>query len=266
MAQFDPRKAQLALESAFGRYVIPLFGTLRGKLTCIGTGFFVSTNGKHALVTAAHVLDFRNKGVELFFYIGPNRSRPISGKTVRVQHPAAQSCDDDIFDIGFVILDGEQPPYAEIGRHAIPFESLSPWESDRFASPYYFLGYPSTQTELHPVTKTINAGARGFLSYSLPATDYSKIGVSATTHIMLSFSKRNIRGSDGNKTNFPKAEGVSGAPLWRLTRHGGGGAKVVGVMIEVHKGKNALLASDIGLVTDHIQIHTSLNRASYLGV
>jgi|GEM_PF-5129155 hypothetical protein len=77
---------------------------------------------------------------------------------------------------------------------------------------------------------------------------YAMLDLNPRFHIVLPFSKRGVVDLNGKSFNFPKPNGISGAPLWELQNPEVGGRRVIGVMIEHRRQQGVFIATDIAAV------------------
>src|ERR1017187_7796482 len=101
---------------SLGRSIVPLFTKRRRLDTCIGTGFFLRDAGVNYLVTAAHVLDKVEGGFPLFYFINHTTGIYVEGLFRKSRIPPNGTRNDDIYDIGIVQIDSQQPPYEGFGE------------------------------------------------------------------------------------------------------------------------------------------------------
>jgi hypothetical protein len=81
------------------------------------------------------------------------------------------------------------------------------------------------------------------------ASKYSELGVTPQNHIVLSFDAKRTVTPNKEIRAFPSPSGMSGSPIWLLYNEGGSNdpaqTPVVGIAIEHHKTKHAIVATDI---------------------
>lgn len=240
-----------------GRFVYPIFRDREGAPESIGSGFLVRfDDGLVCLITAAHVLDHIRRGEDLYWYAGTALKRHVEGQGLLSPMPPGGNRDDDRIDVGVVILNGEGlPPYADIGKDALPAERLHMGAVPRTDKKYAVLGFPASKASVHRPDKYVLSASYSYLASSIPPNDYAPLGIAEQSHIAIHFDKKRVNHPDGRKMNFPKPAGISGSPLWELRRPDEGGPRVVGVMIENKQSGRAMVATDIGyalmMLADH---------------
>ena len=130
----------------------------------------------------------------------------------------------------------------------MPPNLITPYAMPRAGKKFAFVGYPSTKGTVDRIAHDLRSASYAYLSAPAPAETYAKLNLNPRFHIVLPFSKRGIVDLDGKSFNFPKPNGISGAPLWELQMPEAGGRRVVGVMIEHRRQKGVLIATDIAAV------------------
>ena len=227
------------------RYIVPIFADIRGAPVSMGTGFLVNAGQDHILVTAAHVLDHLTS-LPHYFYMDQKLKRALTPPILVSKLPPSGDRADDLVDVGIVILRDEGlPPYPNVGRDSMPLDVISPYAMPRAGKKFAFVGYPSSKGKADRVALDVRSASYAYLSGPAPAETYAKLGLNPRLHIVLPFSKRGVVDLGGKSFNFPKPNGISGAPLWELQKPEAGGRKVVGVMIE-HRRQQ--VATDIAAV------------------
>jgi hypothetical protein len=230
------------------RYIVPIFADVNGAPASMGTGFLLNTGQDHVLVTAAHVLD-RITSLPHYFYVDRKVKRALNPPVLVSKLPPSGDRAHDLVDVGVVILRDEGlPPYPAVGRESMPPNLISPYAMPRAGKKFAFVGYPSTKGKVDRVALDLRSASYAYLSGSAPAETYRELDLDPRFHIVLPFSKRGVVDLDGKSFNFPKPNGISGAPLWELQQPEAGGRKVVGVMIEHRRQKGALIATDVAAV------------------
>jgi hypothetical protein len=231
-----------------GRYVVPIFADLNGAPVSMGTGFLLNTGQDHVLVTAAHVLD-RLTSLPHYFYVEQNVKRALNPPVLVSKLPPSGDRDDDLVDVGVVFLRDEGlPPYRAVARDSMPPNLITPYAMPRAGKKFAFVGYPSTKGKADRVALDVHSASYAYLSGPAPAETYAKLGLDPRFHIVLPFSKRGVVDLNGRSFNFPKPNGISGAPLWELQKPEAGGRKVAGVMIEHRRRQGVFIAADIAAV------------------
>jgi len=190
------------------KFVLPLYVEHRSRLMLIGSGFFVETRNKLALVTAAHVLNRISNSNPLFVYRRPDELVQITGERF-LSHPEG-------IDLGFVLTSNFQLPWSDVSKFACRIEYLHAQRTPRTERLYVIAGYPETKNRLNPKNQTIKATIHAYYAHSIPDREYKQYGLDPTMHVALPLDlKRGFDVSD-RRVNFPKPQGMSGSPIWEL--------------------------------------------------
>jgi hypothetical protein len=254
--QFEAESEHITrLVSHLARHVVPLFVDENGRPKRCGSGFLVSKDCHSYLISAAHVFDPIKNGEEIYFYIEPKLKRKLSGRARLTRMASGQDRCHDRFDIGVLQLDGAGlPPYPKVEKFALPVSALMPSALPRERKQYLLVGFPGTKTRLFEgeVRTTLYSYRNG----SHPVEQYAAIGIAPQSHIALIFRQKQSIGPDKNIRAFPDPAEMSGSPIWLLYDEAGPNdpaqTPVVGVAIEHHPNKDAIVATDIGLALAYI--------------
>lgn len=231
-----------------------------GRPALHGTAFFVKTGDAHFLVTAAHVLDTAHER-GLFFYVGPDRIRSVSGVSTRSGRSAVGRA-KDILDIGVVRLTEDSvPPYPQVAKHAIDLEYLHPEYLPRANREYVLLGFPASKSKVSRADSTVLVAPHAYLCQPIHDSDYQKHGFKPETHLLLHLNLKVGYGLNGQRQHFPKPQGMSGSPVFVLYSDGPeDNARVfpvVAVGIEYRSKEKLLVATDARYVLDAMKIAAS---------
>ena len=238
------------LSNSLSNHLLPLFQHEKCKPKLVGTGFLVSADLEDYLISAAHVFDELAKGNELFFYINTTTTAKLSGKLLRTKLQPNKNRTGDKLDIGVLKLDNLiRPPYREILKYSLPISTLIPNAIPRDGKEYLIIGFPETKSRINPIARELKSKLSIFQNISAPTSKYGELGLETSNHIVINFEiKRTILPNKAIQT-FPKPNGMSGAPVWLLYDHNNHNnpnqTPIVGVLIEYHPSKKALVATDI---------------------
>lgn len=243
-----------ALSQTLVSYVIPLYIERRGIYEQVGTGFIVRFVSRHYLVTAAHVLDIQKES-PLFVYTSPREIRRIDGISRSTVHEGGRQV--DMLDVGVVKLSNSaSPPYPGVRKVAMEINMLAPG-LQRHAATYLLLGFPSTKNRLNRVTRDVVSKGFAWEGRSASPEIYQKIGISEEHHLALAFDRKVGLRADGSPVDFPKPQGMSGAPIWLLHRDEDMGLKefVVTAIAHTHKERHgAIVCTDIRVACELIGV------------
>jgi len=197
--------------TVLSRCVVPLYRNDDGRPSQFGTGFFVRARSSTFLVSAAHVLE---EGASLYYYIEPNVTAKLSGE--RRLNRWNGDRENDPVDVGVLKLDQSAPPYSAVDKCALDISYLRPKLLPRAGKTYSIIGFPATQSKVNPIAKELRSTVFSFRNRSIPDDEYSTVGCSPESHIVLSVDLREGVDSEGQQRNFPKPQGMSGSPIFML--------------------------------------------------
>lgn len=243
------------LSEHLGQFALPIVLHHKGRRPLVvGTGFFVAVAGETFLISAAHVFDYIEAGHRLYIYTDRGTQRILDGYRYMSQLLPSGNRDDDPIDIGVMLLRGVAlPPYPDVKKLAVPWESLAPRDVDREGKQYVFVGFPSSQSKANSTTRMLTSTGHGYMTTSIPKDDYPKVRIapktvqriSMDTHIAMPLDTKRTATVRGELRAFPKPHGMSGAPLWRLGTEDEGGPRIVGVLTRLDDRRHVVIASDI---------------------
>ena len=150
------------------------------------------------------------------------------------------------FDIAFCDLSEQWLQKNEISKikSAQAQRELEGWERTGI---YLAVGYPSTKNVLSFKYRNLN---RKCLSISLSKAKDLKVSTSIKEPLIFLYDQKQVFDSTGTKLGpQPKLQGMSGGPCFELLRRNGEdltfSLDAVGVLVEWHKTKRAIVASPI---------------------
>jgi hypothetical protein len=235
------------------QYIVPLFIERRGsKPQLVGSSFLVSSRTSSYLVSAAHVFDELKAGHELFFYIEPNTRRKLSGNLRLTKMPPGKDRKCDRLDVGVLKLEGPAlPPYPLVQKYPLPISAFLPKALPREDKQFLLVGFPESKSRAMPAARHLTSEPYSFRNISAPTSKYGELGVTPQSHIVLSFDVKRTVLPNGDVRTFPKPSGMSGSPIWLLSDHDRPTdplqTPVVGIAIEHHERKRAIVATDIDI-------------------
>jgi hypothetical protein len=249
----EESRAIARLSNSLVRHIVPLFIERRGsKPQLVGSSFLVSSRTRYYLVSAAHVFDELKAGHELFFYIEPKTKRKLSGNLRLTKTPPGKGRESDHLDVGVLMLEGPAlPPYPMVQKYPLPITEFLPKALPRDGKQFLLVGFPESKSRVNPVARDLTSEPCSFRNVSAPASKYFELNVTPQTHIVLCFDVKHTVLPNGDVRAFPKPSGMSGSPIWLLydppKTTGALQASVVGIAIEHHKNKHAIVATDIDI-------------------
>lgn len=242
------------LSNLLSQCIIPLYANEEdGKPRLVGSSFLVSSDTNFYLISAAHVFDEQvKKGYELFYYIDCSTTQKLSGNLRITKTPSGKDRKHDHLDIGVLKLDGPAlPPYPDIQKYPLPIHLLTPNTLPREDKQYLLVGFPETKNRARRVDRNLVPVPYSFRNISAPSSKYLELCVTPQSHIVLSFSIKHTVGPDKIVRPFPDPLGMSGSPVWLLYDKIGSNdptqTPVVGIAIEHHKTKHAIVVADIDI-------------------
>jgi hypothetical protein len=152
---------------------------------------------------------------------------------------------------------GAAPPYPDVNKFAMDLSYLRSGYLPRTGKSYALIGFPATKSRTDPNAGTVEVKPHAFRLAPIDENEYARLGVSPDTHVVLELDLK--RGFDplGKHQQFPKPQGMSGAPIIVLYEHDGEGDSrvfpVVGVATTYRKRDRVLIGTDIGFVIDAIR-------------
>ena len=238
--------------------VRPLFALVRDVPELVGTCVLLGVNETLFVLSAAHVLDERHRGLLIG---GAKGVTDLAGDFISTTLPERGGRSADRNDVGIVRLaTGVQRALSDLlvltpadvdvdDRSSIPGQ----------AKPHYLvLGYPSSKARASISERRVKC--EGFILTALPASAATceKLGVGDHSHVVLDFEQRDVTSVDGRST-APSLRGVSGGGVWSLGtsfdvegRH----AKLAAIGIEWHvRGPKAIVGTRLALFVEVIRRH-----------
>jgi len=228
------------------RVVVPLYKDERGRPSHFGTGFFVRAGSSNFLVSAAHVLEH---GESLYYYTEPNVTVKLTGERRLSRWDGDR--EHDPVDVGVLKLDQSTPPYPAVEKHAVDVSYLRSGLLPRTDKIYSIIGFPATGGKVNPRSKQIRSTVCSFRTRSIPDEDYERLGCSAKSHVILSVDLRDGVDSNGRQRNFPKPQGMSGAPIFMLLDENPTldvrSFPIVAIGTKYRRSENALIGTDVAI-------------------
>ena len=254
--QWVSRRAH-AVQRRFEAAVRPVFVVERDVPVQVATCVLLMVEKLLFILSAAHVLDERERGLYVF---GPHGLVALTGEFITSTPPAIGGRKADKADVGVVQLSSTaQSSLAGAG-------SLTPSDlalDDRVASAsgpwhYLVLGYPSTRFKTFVREKRLKG--EGFILTARPAPHdvYQELGVADFSHVVLMFDRQDVTNISGRVT-APKLSGVSGGGVWALgpvDDEQARDAKLAAIAVEWAPARpKAIVGTRIALFTEVLRQH-----------
>ena len=248
------------LANALLPHVVPLFAVPKGKRpTLVGTALLVADEEALFAISARHVLDQGLPPGRLYFYDKTQSLRQLSGTMLRTA-PLPGGSSLDLFDVAVMRLPPGTPPvFLETLKYAMPIQNLLPFRSRRDEHEYLVTGFPRSRSQSNPVNHQLRSQPQAFRVVSASADAYTSLGLSPAQHLVMNLNIDAMRFPDGSTRRIPDPHGMSGSPIWLLYDKSGNDnnsayTPVVGIATEYHKSLKLLVATDIGVAIDLIQL------------
>jgi hypothetical protein len=260
---FDPLARHItALANALLPHIIPLFAIPHGKRPfLVGTALFVAQDNELFLISARHVLDRGVLPGRLYYYDKTWSLRQLIGTLVRTA-PLPNGQGPDRHDVAVMRLPRDTPSiFLETLKYPVPMRSLLPFQVNRGSQYYLVTGFPRSKSHADPSTRKLKSQPQGFTVVSSSGATYKQLGLSPQRHIVMHLNISAMNFPDGSKGRIADPHGMSGSPIWLLYDEAQPNdpeiTPVVGVAIEYHKAEKLLVATDIGVALDLINVSSA---------
>ena len=233
-------------------HVVPLFNLPLGKRpTLVGCSLLVELGGIRYFVSARHVIDWISAPGGLHYYIDRGKLHRLVGTVVHTV-PTQETGMRDAFDVAVVRLEQDALlPSGENWKLPLEIEAIRARDSRRSKKQYLVVGFPKSRSNANPHTRRLKSEPSSFRIISAELADYDHLGLSDATHIVLNLDIDRMHFPDGTVRQIADPHGMSGSPLWLLFDEDGDNdphvTPVVGIVIEYHKDRKLLVATDIGI-------------------
>ncbi|HET8870745.1 MAG TPA: hypothetical protein VFM48_09880 [Aquabacterium sp.] len=223
--------------------VVALFANPK-RPRLVGSGFFVAYKSGLYLVSARHVFaeqELLADGDSLFYYSSRDTINGISGRLLTSPGPLRK----DVVDIGILQVGKSHPAWSgDARRTPVTFDAFDDLSSSDGEELFLLAGYPETKSRIDPQSGTMLAKPYGLTRRSTHHEKYVALGLDPSTHIVVDFDQRKEQRFVGRpNAQFPKPQGMSGAPLWMLkfTESGDIETRIVGLGIEHRSDDKAIV-------------------------
>lgn len=234
--------ASKAISDLVSRYSIPIYASIPDNEVpeLRGTGFLVLVENRLFLVSAAHVLEHDGEHSRLFYFVGQQSRCYLSGLPRRLTPTVKGERAKDRIDIGVVALELDCGfPESGLGKSPVSIDDLSPLPMENSQYGFAISGYPQSRDRPDRKAKELNPRSISWIGVGAGLVAYEQAQLNPRDHVLVRFPRRKVWREDGaGPMIFPKTEGISGAPVWRLFRVEKGRAvesgrpQVAGVAIE----------------------------------
>lgn len=179
------------------------------------TGILVRSEGKHYLVSAAHVFDVLPTGV--FLLLESEQQEALKNSARITICPDGRSRNSDSLDIGSVWLTDEEADAA--GQEN--FLDVAPRvraAHSKWARRCLLIGYPAKDQWRDVDVAEYNLFQSYYNAPEVSDSKYEKAGLSTTNNVAIDFNHRLIQGPTG-RGGKPNFKGMSGGGIWEFVVH-----------------------------------------------
>jgi hypothetical protein len=192
--------------------VMPIFLTdnFNENVEQIGSGVLIEIGEEIYLLTAAHVTDWRDKGI--LCIPGKSGIKPIAGHVVSLEMPTKIDRQNDKVDISYFRLSHDLAQDLHDEAKPIVREDMNLTESLIEGDLYTFAGYPLTKTKVK--TDVVSSEPFFFTGEASSAQKYSTLGYDIHRNIVINFNRKKVKYYDGSQFTAPHPRGVSGGGIF----------------------------------------------------
>ncbi|MCG9066263.1 trypsin-like peptidase domain-containing protein [Laribacter hongkongensis] len=237
--------------------------TENGRPVHEGSCVLLNLEGKHILLTAAHVMD-ANKEKNSTIYVGGEKNLlKIEGEFL-VSEKKEENRLKDRYDFAALLLSNED--VINLGDVCYIRENeIAPDREKHNGRLYSIIGYPNTKNKSVDCVNYSVKSARWhyFSTHRDNAGLCKKLGITGEKHIFVSYDKKS-KSSNGEIVNSISPRGVSGGAVFDLGNFGDPASYALdavckpllaGIFIEFHHEHHATVATKIGVILDCLKAH-----------
>lgn len=196
------------------RHVIPIFRLdENNNPDLFGSGVISRLDDRFYLITAAHVLDYCDKGV--FLLIEGLHGKPLEGASIVTGKKHGTTRSDDKVDIGFIRLT-EREINCIGADNFLDLDNISGPPMEINTTIFLVLGYPARDQIRNQLEHTIEAPLTMFMTSHAVESSYKLTNTNHNSHILLRYSRKTIatKNSIGSPPDY---RGMSGGGVWPLS-------------------------------------------------
>jgi hypothetical protein len=227
------------------RHVIQLFDVPVGKRPSLfGNALMVSHLGRVFLVSAGHVLNTPPRAGRRLFYFsktGEGLSR-LHTRGIAFTQGSAEIEGKDVLDLAVGELISE-PPSPDL-KQPLDSSLIGPLSPSAPDSVYVATGFPSSRAKADPSKQRLTTILSAFRTTLAQSASSAALQVHPHLQIVLSLDIERMDFPDGSVRAIADPAGMSGSPIWLLKD---GELKCAGILIEHHRSKKLLVATDIAV-------------------
>jgi hypothetical protein len=237
---------ELSLEGQrAARHVLQLFEARVGKRpTLFGNALLVRHLGRVFLVSAGHVLNAPSNTERPLFYFSETGKglAKLRVRGIAFTQAAADSDGKDVLDLAAGELVSELPtPELKEPLESSKIVLLGPPSSDNV---YVATGFPTSRSKADPSSNRLTTVLSAFLTTLAPPAARATLRTHPELQLVLSLNIDQMNFPDGSVKAIANPAGMSGSPIWLQQ---GGDLKCAGILIEHHRSKRLLVATDIAV-------------------
>lgn len=227
------------------RHVLQLFEVRVGKRPSLfGNALLVRHLGRVFLVSAGHVLNASPSAERPLFYFaktGRGLAR-LQTRGIAFTQGTAESEGRDVLDLAVGELLSELPnPDVKEPLESSRIDSLGqPTPGDVYVA----TGFPSSRSKADPSKNRLTTILSGFRTTLAPVAARATVRVHPELQLVLSLNIERMDFPDGSVGAIADPAGMSGSPIWLLQEDA---LKCAGILIEHHRSKKLLVATDIAV-------------------
>lgn len=234
----------LAVQRA-ARHVLQLFDVPVGKRPSLfGNALLVRHRGRVFLVSAGHVLNASSPATRPLFYFdktGRGLAR-LRTRGIAFTQETAESDGRDVLDLaaGELLSELPNPDVKE------PLESsrILPLGLPTPGDVYVATGFPSSRSKADPSKNRLTTILSGFRTTLAPVAARATLRAHPELQLVLSLNIERMDFPDGSVGAIADPAGMSGSAVWLLQEDE---FKCAGILIEHHRSKKLLVATDIAV-------------------
>ncbi len=189
------------------RFALPIYAEDdSGVPEQVGTGFLLHVQGRHFLVSAAHVLE-RHRSHPLFYYLSAKVIRTLDGHMLM----------DSAKDVGVVALSKQNcVPHPSTEKVAVRLDHLGPNLRPRADYSYAVTGFPSSRNPTRRSKLEIHASAYAWIGEGQPNEGHARPEAADEDMLFIKFDRKKAFRDEDTRITFPMPNGMSGGPMWAL--------------------------------------------------
>lgn len=233
------------------RHVLQLFDVPVGKRpSLLGNALMVRHLGRVFLVSAGHVLTASAMvGRPLFYFdrTGGGLTR-LHTRGVAFTQGSADTGGRDTLDLAAGELLSEPP--SPVLKEPLESSSIGSFGPPAPDDVYVATGFPSSRAKADPSKRRLTTILSGFRTTLAPAGLRASLHAHPQLQLVLSLDIERMEFPDGTVRAIADPAGMSGSPIWLLREDE---LKCAGILIEHHRSKKLLVATDIAVGLDLIE-------------